>query len=46
MGPKGSNVQGITQEHNVTIKFPERDTMTTKKPTQVSGELNNDIINH
>lgn len=24
MGPKGSNVQGITQEHNVSIKFPER----------------------
>ena len=25
MGPKGSNVQGITQEHNVSIKFPDRD---------------------
>ena len=25
MGPKGTNVQGITQDHNVTIKFPDRD---------------------
>ena len=25
MGPKGSNVQGVSQEHNVTIKFPERE---------------------
>ncbi len=24
MGAKGSNVQAITQEHNVSIKFPER----------------------
>ena len=24
MGAKGSNVQAITQEHNVGIKFPER----------------------
>ena len=25
MGAKGSNVQAITQEHNVSIKFPDRD---------------------
>jgi len=25
MGPKGSNVQAVTQEHNVSIKFPDRD---------------------
>lgn len=24
MGAKGGNVQAITQEHNVSIKFPER----------------------
>ena len=24
MGPKGTNVQGITQEFNVGIKFPDR----------------------
>lgn len=46
MGPKGSNVQGITQEHNVTIKFPERDTMTAKKPTQtMNGKRDDDNIN-
>ena len=25
MGAKGSNVQAITQEHHVSIKFPDRD---------------------
>ena len=25
MGSKGINVQAITQEHNVTIKFPDRE---------------------
>ena len=25
MGPKGSNVQGITQDHDVSIKFPDRE---------------------
>ena len=29
MGPKGSHVQGVTQEFNVTIKFPERDTSSS-----------------
>lgn len=24
MGPKGSRIQGITRDHNVQIKFPER----------------------
>ena len=35
MGPKGTNVQGITQEHNVSIKFPDRD--PPPKPTE-NGE--------
>lgn len=26
LGTKGSNVQTITQEYNVTIKFPDRET--------------------
>ena len=25
MGPKGSNVQAITQDHDVSIKFPDRE---------------------
>ena len=25
MGARGSNVQAITQEHDVSIKFPDRD---------------------
>lgn len=29
MGSKGSNVQAITQEHNVSIKFPERASQQT-----------------
>ena len=24
LGPKGSNVQAVTQEYNVTIKFPDK----------------------
>ena len=30
LGPKGSNVQAITQEYNVTIKFPDRESKQEK----------------
>ena len=29
MGPKGSNVQAITQDHDVSIKFPDREKSTS-----------------
>ena len=35
MGAKGSNVQGVTQEHNVTIRFPERDPGATSDKKKV-----------
>lgn len=45
LGAKGSNVQAITQEHNVSIKFPERGapkasttTGTTPAATGAGGE--------
>ena len=36
MGPKGSNVQAITQDHDVSIKFPDRE-----KSGSVSGTVAN-----
>ena len=36
MGPKGTHVQGITQDHDVSIKFPERE-----KPGNQSTSLPN-----
>ena len=36
MGPKGSNVQAITQDHDVSIKFPDRE-----KSSSVSGTVPN-----
>ena len=46
MGPKGSNVQGVSQEHNVTIKFPEREKekeVATKSPSVAAKEEENTI---
>ena len=36
MGSKGSNVQAITQDHDVSIKFPDRE-----KPGSVSAAVPN-----
>jgi len=41
MGPKGKNVQGITQENNVLIKFPEK-----AKSGGVNGDVNGDSNGH
>ena len=39
LGMKGSNVQAITQEHTVSIKFPERGaTKTATHPTEGAEE--------
>lgn len=38
MGAKGSNVQGITQEHNVGIKFPERSPSQNAPPGEQTVE--------
>lgn len=32
MGPKGSRIQQITRDHNVQIKFPEREDLQSKTP--------------
>ena len=37
LGTKGCNVQAITQEHNVSIKFPDRGAPKTT-PTVAEGE--------
>lgn len=38
MGPKGCRIQHITREHEVQIKFPEReDSAAGKQDTQVTG---------
>ena len=34
MGAKGSNVQAITQDHNVNIKFPERSPAKSTPPEE------------
>lgn len=40
MGPKGNNVQKITMEHNVQIKFPE------KAKAAVNGDVNGESNGH
>ncbi|KAK2907479.1 high density lipoprotein binding protein a isoform X1 [Channa argus] len=46
MGPKGSRIQQITRDHNVQIKFPEREDPQAANPADVSiqenGETNGD----
>uniref|UniRef100_A0A671SSZ5 Vigilin n=1 Tax=Sinocyclocheilus anshuiensis TaxID=1608454 RepID=A0A671SSZ5_9TELE len=44
MGPKGSRIQQITKDHNVQIKFPDREDQQgkyyTDAPVQENGEAN------
>uniref|UniRef100_A0A8C9T901 Vigilin n=1 Tax=Scleropages formosus TaxID=113540 RepID=A0A8C9T901_SCLFO len=47
MGPKGLRIQQITREHNVQIKFPEREDVQeriSEMPTLPAPELHSDII--
>ncbi len=41
MGSKGANVQAITQEHNVSIKFPERETAQRSTPAPATQPAEN-----
>merc|ERR1712186_207021 len=41
MGQKGSNVQKITSDHNVQIKFPEK-----AKPGGMNGDVNGETNGH
>uniref|UniRef100_A0A8C7IE62 Vigilin n=1 Tax=Oncorhynchus kisutch TaxID=8019 RepID=A0A8C7IE62_ONCKI len=44
MGPKGSRIQGITRDHNVQIKFPERvDAPPAEAAVQENGEANGEM---
>ncbi|KAG5276195.1 hypothetical protein AALO_G00129070 [Alosa alosa] len=54
MGPKGSRIQAITREHNVQIKFPEREDQQQQQqqqqaappaeaPVQENGEANEEV---
>uniref|UniRef100_A0A1A7X8I9 Vigilin n=1 Tax=Iconisemion striatum TaxID=60296 RepID=A0A1A7X8I9_9TELE len=51
MGPKGSRIQQITRDHNVQIKFPDREDQQGKNsaappaeaPVQENGETDGDI---
>lgn len=47
MGPKGSRIQQITRDHNVQIKFPEREdpqaAPPTEAPIQENGEANGEV---
>ncbi|KAM7388711.1 hypothetical protein PAMP_024868 [Pampus punctatissimus] len=47
MGPKGSRIQQITRDHNVQIKFPEREdpqaTSPVEAPIQENGEANGEV---
>ncbi|XP_030647184.1 high density lipoprotein binding protein a isoform X2 [Chanos chanos] len=46
MGPKGSRIQQITKDHNVQIKFPEREDLQAppaEAPVQENGEANGEI---
>jgi len=42
MGPRGNNVQKITSEHNVQIKFPEK----AKPAGSVNGDVNGETNGH
>uniref|UniRef100_A0A671T6L9 Vigilin n=1 Tax=Sinocyclocheilus anshuiensis TaxID=1608454 RepID=A0A671T6L9_9TELE len=43
MGPKGSRIQQITKDHNVQIKFPDRDDQQGKYHIQENGEANGEV---
>ncbi|XP_065122762.2 high density lipoprotein binding protein a isoform X3 [Paramisgurnus dabryanus] len=46
MGPKGSRIQQITKDHNVQIKFPDREDQqasSTDAPVQENGEANGEV---
>uniref|UniRef100_A0A8C7ZDH9 Vigilin n=1 Tax=Oryzias sinensis TaxID=183150 RepID=A0A8C7ZDH9_9TELE len=46
MGPKGSRIQQITRDHNVQIKFPEREdpqAAHSEAPAQENGEANGEL---
>ncbi|XP_049335038.1 high density lipoprotein binding protein a isoform X1 [Astyanax mexicanus] len=46
MGPKGARIQQITRDHNVQIKFPEREDQQAapaEAPVQENGEANGDV---
>uniref|UniRef100_A0A8C1ERZ6 Vigilin n=1 Tax=Cyprinus carpio carpio TaxID=630221 RepID=A0A8C1ERZ6_CYPCA len=43
MGPKGSRIQQITKDHNVQIKFPDRDDQQGKYQIQENGEANGEV---
>ncbi|RXN04636.1 vigilin isoform X2 [Labeo rohita] len=46
MGPKGSRIQQITKDHNVQIKFPDRDDQQAQSadaPVQENGEANGEV---
>ncbi|TRY72786.1 hypothetical protein DNTS_029738 [Danionella cerebrum] len=40
MGPKGSRIQQITKDHNVQIKFPDREEQQGESSVQENGESN------
>uniref|UniRef100_A0A8D0D7N8 Vigilin n=1 Tax=Sander lucioperca TaxID=283035 RepID=A0A8D0D7N8_SANLU len=45
MGPKGSRIQQITRDHNVQIKFPEReDQQEVKEPVDPNAPKRCDVI--
>uniref|UniRef100_A0A8C2GNI4 Vigilin n=1 Tax=Cyprinus carpio TaxID=7962 RepID=A0A8C2GNI4_CYPCA len=39
MGPKGSRIQQITKDHNVQIKFPDRDDQQVQENGEANGEV-------
>uniref|UniRef100_A0A8C2BCE1 Vigilin n=1 Tax=Cyprinus carpio TaxID=7962 RepID=A0A8C2BCE1_CYPCA len=43
MGPKGSRIQQITKDHNVQIKFPDREDQQGKYYIQENGEANGEV---
>uniref|UniRef100_A0AAQ5YMA6 Vigilin n=1 Tax=Amphiprion ocellaris TaxID=80972 RepID=A0AAQ5YMA6_AMPOC len=43
MGPKGCRIQHITREHEVQIKFPERDDSASAAPLEASPQENGEV---
>ncbi|XP_049587952.1 high density lipoprotein binding protein a isoform X1 [Syngnathus scovelli] len=43
MGPKGSRIQQITRDHNVHIKFPDREDPQAVEAIQENGEANGEV---
>ncbi|XP_061833456.1 high density lipoprotein binding protein a isoform X1 [Nerophis lumbriciformis] len=43
MGPKGSRIQQITRDHNVHIKFPDREDPQAADAIQENGEANGQV---